>query len=253
MGRFDLAGRTALVTGGASGIGFALSGLLLNKGVVRLIVVGRDERRLNAAAGELGPRAEIICADLSNETDVARIVRQLPDLAPDLSLVINNAGSQLLTDFTAPDAATLLPALNAEIAANLAAVVALSVGLMPLLSHQRAAAVVNVTSGLALAPKTSSPVYCATKAGVHSFTRALRYQCESRAPHVRIIEALPPQVDTQMTAGRGRGKISPEACAAEIVAGIMAGQAEIYVGKAKLLRAIMRVAPALGYGIMRRG
>lgn len=253
MARFDLSGRTALVTGGSAGIGLALGRLLLAEGVARLVVVGRDERRFAAVADELGPRAVTVRANLSDDTDVARLVRELPEIAPDLSLLINNAGSQLLTDLTTSDAADLIPALNAEIAANFNAVVALSVGLLPLLGRQPSAAIVNVTSGLALAPKASSPVYCATKAGVRSFTRGLRYQCEAKQPHVRIVEALPPLVDTGMTAGRGRAKISTEMCAAEIVSGLVAGRHEIYVGKAKLLRAIMRVAPALGYRIMRRG
>jgi uncharacterized oxidoreductase len=72
-------------------------------------------------------------------------------------------------------------------------------------------------------------------------------------PHVRVAEALPPLVDTDMTRGRGRRKISAEACAAEILSGLKAGRPEIHVGKAKLLAAIMRASPALGYRIMRDG
>jgi uncharacterized oxidoreductase len=70
--------------------------------------------------------------------------------------------------------------------------------------------IVNVTSGLALAPKQSAPVYCAAKAGLRSFTKSLRYQERARAPHVRVVEVLPPLVDTDMTRGRGRGKMSRE-------------------------------------------
>jgi uncharacterized oxidoreductase len=106
---------------------------------------------------------------------------------------------------------------------------------------------------LALAPKQSSPVYCAAKAGLRSFTKALRYQAQARAPHLRVVEAMPPLVDTDMTKGRGRGKISAEACAAEIVRGMEAGQETIYVGKAKLLRAIQGVSPSLADRLMRNG
>ena len=113
--------------------------------------------------------------------------------------------------------------------------------------------IVNVTSGLALAPKQSSPVYCATKAGLRSFTKALRYQAQARAPHVKVVEALPPLVDTDMTRGRGRGKISAEACAAEIVAGMEAGRETIYIGKAKILRAIQGLSPSVAERLMRHG
>lgn len=253
MAQFPLEGRTALVTGGTSGIGLALTRLLLRRGAARILVVGRDSARLAEVEAELGPPVETLRADLSEPADVDRLLARMPGLAPDLSLVVNNAGSQRLTDFASGDPLELLPALRSEIAANFTAVVALSAGLLPLLAKQPSAAILNVTSGLALAPKKSSPVYCAAKAGLRSFTQALRYQCEDGLPHVRIVEALPPLVDTAMTRGRGRGKISPEACAAEILAGLEAGKAEIFVGKSKLLRAIVRVTPALARKIMRNG
>lgn len=253
MARLELAGRTTLVTGGASGIGLALTRRLLHEDVARVLVVGRDAAKLAAIEAESRGRVVPLRADLSAAADIDRLLDELPELAPDLSLVVNNAGSQTLTDFTGTHPRTLLPALRAEISANLTGVVALSVGLLPLLAARPSAAVLNITSGLALAPKQSAPVYCATKAGVRSFTRALRYQCEDALPHIRIVEALPPLVDTDMTRGRGSGKVSAEACAAEILAGLAAGRKEIYVGRSRLLRAVMRTSPALGHRIMRRG
>ena len=253
MPAFDLSGRTALITGGTAGIGLALTRGLLAERASRVFVVGRDPARLDAALREIGPRVVPVKADLSQPAEVDRLWALLPDLAPDLSLVINNAGSQRLTDFTREGPHALLPALRAEMAANFDAVVALSVGLLPLLARQPSAALVNITSGLALAPKMSSPVYCGSKAGVRAFTIALRYQCEAHLPQVRVVEALPPLVDTAMTEGRGRGKISAEACAAQILAGLEAGRREINVGKTRLLRTLLRVSPALGQRIMRNG
>jgi uncharacterized oxidoreductase len=248
-----LSGRTALVTGGTSGIGLALTRRLLEEDVAQVVVVGRDAAKLAAIAADLGERVVPLRADLSDTGDVDRLLAELPTRAPDLSLLVNNAGTQLLTDFSREDPQGLLPALRAEISVNFTGVIALSVGLLPLLAGRPSAAVLNVTSGLALAPKRSAPVYCATKAGVRSFTRALRYQCEDTLPHVRVIEALPPLVDTDMTRGRGSSKISPERCAAEIVAGLAAGRKEIYVGRSRLLRTVMRSSPALGHRIMRNG
>lgn len=253
MARLELSGRTTLVTGGAGGIGLALTRRLLHEDVARVLVVGRDAAKLAALEAESRGRVVTLRADLSATADVDRMLDEVPDLAPDLSLVVNNAGSQTLSDFTGAHPRTLLPALRAEISANLTCVVALSVGLLPLLADQPSAAVLNVTSGLALAPKQSAPVYCATKAGVRSFTRALRYQCENSLPHIRVVEALPPLVDTDMTRGRGSGTISAERCAAEIVDGLAAGRTEIYVGRSRVLRAVMRTAPALGHRIMRSG
>lgn len=253
MGAFSLAGRTALVTGGAAGIGLEITRQLMCEQFAQVVVVGRDMAKLQAVAQEFPGHITIAQCDLSDMAQVHALLAHIPEIAPNLSLLVNNAGSQQITDFTGPDNARFLPSICAEIEANFGSVIALCAGLLPLLARQEQATIVNVTSGLALAPKRASPVYCATKAGLRSFTMALRYQCERDLRNVRVIEALPPMVDTKMTQGRGSGKISAAICAQQIVAGIKAGKSEIYVGKTAVFRAIMRVTPALGYRMMRDG
>lgn len=251
--RFELAGKTALITGAGRGIGRALTGQLVDAGVARIIAVGRYEEALQALAAEHPGKIVPVACDLSDSGAVAELVAEASCIAPDLSLLFNNAGIQRLTDFTTESLASVWPDLQREIAVNLAAPIALATGLLPLLRSQRQSAIVNVTTGLVLAPKMSAPVYCATKAGLSSFTRSLRYQCEATAPNVRVIEALPPMVDTDMTRSRGRGKINADDCARSIIAGIVSGRHTIDVGKTRLLRLIMRISPAVGHGIMRRG
>jgi uncharacterized oxidoreductase len=248
----NLAGRTILVTGASRGIGRELTSQLVGLGA-EVVATGRDRDRLDALAAEHPDRVWPWTADLADPHAVDKLVRDLPDRHPALSLVINNAGVQTLTDFLAEDPHTLRPALRREIAVNLDAVVALSTGLLPHLRDQPSAAIVNLTTGLALAPKRSAPVYCATKAGVRVFTRALRYQCQHAAPHIRVIDAVMALVDTDMTRDRGRDKISPAEAAAAVIAGVRRDATELYVGKIKLLRAIMRLAPGLGYRMLRNG
>lgn len=249
--RFDLAGRTALVTGGTARIGLALCRALSNAGVRRMIVVGRDPERLASVVAELGPQTIALGGDLSKPRELNLVVEEVRKIAPDLSVLVNNAGIQRIVDLTADDAARHRPDLQGEINLNLSAAVALTVELLPLLARQRSSAVVNVTSALALAPKASAPVYCATKAGLRGFTQALRHQCEDRLQHVRIVEALPPLVDTAMNTGRGRGKMSADDCAAEVVRGLQRGGDEIFVGKTKLLKVVMSASPRLARRIMR--
>lgn len=249
----EMRGRTILVTGGGNGIGLALTNLLVGEGAARVLVVGRDRARLAAVAARHPGVVEPLQADLSCPAAVDRLVAGVTAAAPGLSVLVNNAGTQVLADLVGGDAPAHVLALRAEVEANLGAVVALTCGLLPLLLAQRQAMVVNVTSGLALAPKRSSPVYCATKAAVRAFTKGLRYQARDGGPHLRVVEALPPLVDTDMTRGRGRGKISAEACAAEILAGMRAGREEIYVGKSKLLRLVHGLSPSLADRIMRNG
>ncbi|MEV6304425.1 SDR family NAD(P)-dependent oxidoreductase [Actinoplanes sp. NPDC051861] len=243
---------TVLVTGGTRGIGRALTERLIGAGA-RVAVVGRDRERLAELAAEHGERVTAWPVDLADPAAVDGFLNEVTERHPDLSVVINNAAVQTQTDFLGADPVAMRPVLRREIAINLDALVAISTGLLPHLRERPAAAIVNLTTGLALAPKRAAPVYCATKAGVRSFTRALRYQCERDAPHIRVAEAIMPVVDTDMTRGRGTGKISADVAAAAVLAGLERGRAEIYVGKARLLPAIMRIAPAAGHRLLRDG
>ena len=122
-----------------------------------------------------------------------------------IDVLINNAGMGANHDFRlAPpdpenDERTLW--------LNLHAPIRLIVRLMPVLRTRPEAMIVNVTSGLAIAPNAGAPVYCATKAALRSYTMALRGQLKGTGVHV--LEALPPMVDTQMTAGRWQQQDQP--------------------------------------------
>lgn len=249
---FGLEGRTAIVTGASRGIGRALALGLVAKGA-RVVAVGRDGEALSALAREGSGRVVTVIADLGAPGAATTLASRTEAEFPDASVLVNNAGVQTPVDFLVSDVESVWPAMRAEIAVNFEAVVELSLRLLPLMAHQPSAAIVNLTTGLTLAPKKGAPVYCATKFGVAAFTRSLRYQCEDRAPHVRIVEALPPIVDTGMTAGRGRDKISAERCASEILRGLESGRPVIDVGKTRLLRLVSRISPTLAFRIMRNG
>jgi short-subunit dehydrogenase involved in D-alanine esterification of teichoic acids len=92
-------------------------------------------------------------------------------------------------------------------------------------------------------------VYCGTKAGIHIFSKSLRYQLKK----VKVFEIIPPLVDTNMTKGRGRGKISPEALADEFLESFKSDKYEVTIGKVKLLKIINRLFPALAEKIMKNG
>jgi uncharacterized oxidoreductase len=83
-------------------------------------------------------------------------------------------------------------------AINLEAPVHLTQLLYPHLSGRPDAAVVNVTSGLSFVPLANVPVYCATKAALHSFTLSLRWQL--RETGIEVVEIIPPAVDTDLQA-----------------------------------------------------
>ncbi|WP_324075300.1 MAG: SDR family NAD(P)-dependent oxidoreductase [Erythrobacter sp.] len=235
-------GKTVLLTGGSAGIGREIARQLQAKGA-SVILTGRDPARLEAMRGE---GFDVIAADLSNAAGVDALVAALGDRSIDI--LINNAGLGVPHDvrnaLPDPDEA------DGCFYANLSAPVRLITALLPALRARPEAAIVNVTSGLAIAPNTASSVYCASKAGLRSFTMALRAQL-AKEP-ILVVEALPPVVDTQMTADRDMSKMPPQECARQIIAAIEGNRPEANVGMVKLLRAVYSISPALARSVMQR-
>lgn len=237
-----LSGKTVLLTGGTAGIGQAMARQLMAKGA-KVIVTGRSPEGLELMRGE---GFEAIAADLSEPEGAQAIVDALGER--EIDVLINNAGQGVDHDFRegAPD----VDAADDCIYANLNSPIRLIAAFVELLKGRPEAAIVNVTSGLAIAPRAGGPIYCATKAGFRSYTQAIRAQLAGTS--VNVIEALPPVVDTQMTAGRTSKKMSADECARQIVAALEHGRSEANVGMVKLLKAVHSVSPALARKVMLR-
>ena len=235
----QLAGKTALVTGGSDGIGLAIARELKAAGT-SVIVVGRNAERLASAAAE---GFEAIEADLAGEAGCVALLRALGDRTIDI--LVNNAGMGSAFDVNAP---IDLAATDRCIFLNLNAPIHLIAGLLDRLKARPAAMIVNVTSGLAIAPSGGAPVYCATKAGLRSFTMALRAQLRNTSVHV--LEVLPPVVETRMTADNNHKKLPAAECARQVVAAMAAGRDEANVGMTRWLRLAYSVSPALAGRIM---
>ncbi len=236
----DVRGKLALVTGGSDGIGREIA-LQLQAAGADVIVTGRSAEKLQAMAA-LG--FGTIAGDLSTAAGVDAVVGGVA--GKPLALLVNNAGIGAM-DYAVDDAATLATAETC-LHTNLDAPIALCTRLLPILKAQDQAAIVNVTSGLAIAPCGSGSVYCATKAGLRAYTQALRYVLKDS--QVRVVEALPPVVATNMTARRDGKKMTAHDCAAEIVRGIRTGKTEINVGMVKILQIVHSISPALARRIM---
>ncbi len=251
----ELSGNTILITGGGSGIGLAFAKALSNtpsntlgkEKKNRVIIFGRDKAKLKDAK-EKGYAADYLVGNLAQEEDQAKLEKYIATNYPELNLLINNAGIQRNYKFN--DAASHLSLIEEEININFTGQVKLTDRLLPILLKQNQALVVNLTSALAVVPKESAAVYCATKAALRSFSTVLRYQLEGNS--VKVIEVVPALVDTAMTAGRGRGKISPEQLVKEALAGMRSGKEEIRIGKTKLLFLLNRIWPSLASRIIRK-
>lgn len=91
---FDLTGQTALITGGATGLGLGMARCLTQAGA-RVVLVGRRRDRLEAACQELGEAAFAVPGDVTNLPGAARLLDQAEAAAGPLSILINNAGIHL--------------------------------------------------------------------------------------------------------------------------------------------------------------
>ena len=238
----NLSGKTALVTGGTDGIGSQLIRQLRAKGAT-VITSGRNAERIAATRTD---GFEVIEADLATLNGVEALIAGLDSRSIDI--LLNNAGAGADHDFR--DGPPDLAEADAAIFLNLNAPIHLITRLMPTLRSRTEAMIVNVTSGLAIAPRAGGPVYCATKAGLRSYTQALRAQLAGTA--ITVIEALPPVVETKMTAGRGSKKMPAAECARQIIAAMERGAAEANIGMVKLLQVANSLSPALARRIMLR-
>ncbi|MDJ0725808.1 MAG: SDR family NAD(P)-dependent oxidoreductase [Prochloraceae cyanobacterium] len=245
-----LSGHTVLVTGGSAGVGMALAREFYHRNN-QVIICGRNLERLDRAKQEMS-NLEIIKCDLTKDDEINRLVETLTDRFSQLSILVNNAGVQENYKFTEIEPKKALAAIDREIMVNFNAVVKLSALCLPILEQKIESGIINISSGLALTPKTSAPVYCATKAAVHIFSQSFRYQMEDEAANVKVFEAILPLVDTEMTKGRGKGKISPQQVADEVFEALKQNNYEIKVGKVKLLIWINRFFPKLAANILRR-
>jgi uncharacterized oxidoreductase len=183
---------TILVTGGSNGIGLALAERFLTRGN-RVIICGRCEAKLREAK-DRHPDFETRVCDVSEEKERLAIAVWLAEAFPDLNVLVNNAGIQQRTDLLTTEKEWTY--FQQEIAINLEAPLHLSQLLARRLAQKPQAAIINVSSGLAFTPIAAMPVYCATKAALHSFSLSLRMQL--KAAGVEVTEIVPPAVRTDL-------------------------------------------------------
>lgn len=238
-----LEGRTVLVTGGGAGIGLAFAAeLLARKNTV--IAIGRSADRLEAAKRQLPGLHTLVC-DVADPAAVAALAATLERDYPKLDVLVNNAAVALNWDLHQPADPT------AELAINLAGPILLTGALLPLLRRNAQPAIVNVGSALAHVPNPMMPIYCATKAALHSYTTSLRLQLAPAG--VAVYEIQPPSVATEGAGANTYKPITPEACARGMVEGLERDEPVVRIGQARFLHLMSRVAPKAAVAMLAKG
>lgn len=237
-----LANKIILITGGTSGIGLEMARQLLQRGST-VLVTGRDPEKLDAARQAL-PGLHTLQSDVSDPAAIKTLYDAVLAQFSRLDVLINNAGIMRNLNLNQD---RLLIDVTREIETNLNGPIQMIQQFLPHLKTQSEALIVNVSSGLAFVPLPISPVYCAAKAGLHSYTQSLRVQLAGT--HVRVIELAPPGVETPLFREefaeemKGQKAMDPVVLVKQALAGIEAGRMEIRPGLSNVLKTMSRVAP----------
>jgi len=227
--------KNVVITGGAIGLGRELTRIYCARGD-HVVLCGRTQPAL-AEVQEWHQEVTVVCADLADPAGRMRLVDTLHELERPIDLLIHNAAVQYMQDFR--HGCVLNEKVETEVAVNLLAPMVITVDLLPLLRQAQAARIAYVSSALSRVPKRSAPVYCATKAGLSTFARSLRYQLEGTS--VSVSDIVPDLILTRMASGRGNGALSAFEAAQRIVEGLDRGWDEIRLGRVSKLFTLHRL------------
>ena len=204
-----------------------VANLVRNVWTNTVIICGRREDKLEEARREIPSLHTRVC-DVAKPNEREELIDWATNEFPELNVIVNNAGIQRSVDLTAGEA---WDATSSEITINLEAPIHLSQLVYKHIATKKAAAIVNVTSGLSFVPLANVPVYCATKAALHSFTLSLRWQL--KATGVEVVEIIPPAVDTDLQApGLHTFGVNVDEFADHVFAELEKGETEIAFGTA---------------------
>jgi len=240
-----LKAKTILITGGTSGIGLELAAQLLQRGNT-VVVTGRDQKKLDATSQSLAG-VHVFQSDVSDPNAIAALRDAVLEQFPALDVLVNNAG--IMRNLNLNQERDLVD-VTREIEVNLCGPVRMVQSFLPHLKTRKDALIVNVSSGLAFIPLPLSPVYCATKAAIHSFSQSLRAQLAGTG--VTVIELAPPGVETPLFRGefaeemKGQKAMDVKVLARKAIAGMV----EIRPGLSNVLKTMSRVAPQFMFNQM---
>lgn len=234
---------TILITGGSNGIGFEMAKQFLamdNK----VIITGRNEQRLEKAKKELSGLITI-ASDVSDPDDINTLYQNISKNYPELNVLINSAGIMSTIDLQTHELSE--SALTDEIDINLKGTIWMINAFLPLLKKNKNSATVIVSSGLAFVPLAITPVYCASKAALHSYSLSLREQLRNTT--VKVFELAPPATETKMMTSvdkkymKGISLMNVEAMVEVFIKGLKQDKLEITPGQTSQLKFMSRFFP----------
>lgn len=234
-----LTNRTILITGGSAGIGLAFALKFLELGN-RVVVTGRRQAVLDDVKAK-HPALHTVQSDVADPAQISTLAQTIKRDFPKLDVLVNNAGISRYKNLSV--SASDLADLMTEVNVNVGGVIRMTSAFIDLLKVNKGT-LINVSSALAYVPLPCLPIYCATKAAIHSYTQSLRFQLEDTG--VEVIELMPPAVRTEMTADlpdEGLTLITTDKLVALSIASLKRGAIEVRPGQSAQLALLRRIAP----------
>jgi uncharacterized oxidoreductase len=248
----DLRQNTILITGGTSGFGYEFAARLLALGNT-VLITGRNPATLEATKRRL-PGVHTFQSDVSDPQAIQHLYQQVVTQFPALNMLINNAGE--MRQLNLQDPTLDLLDITREVDINLSGPIRMVQQFLPHLQTQPTAAILNVTSGLAMTPFPLAPIYGGSKAGLRAYTKALRVQLQHTP--VKVFELVAPAAKTPLgdkfaAAVGERMLMDPGKLIAQAIKGLQQDTPEMYPGLARLMHYMSRLAPGLLLRQMSKG
>ncbi|MDR3680180.1 MAG: SDR family NAD(P)-dependent oxidoreductase [Flavipsychrobacter sp.] len=238
---------TILIIGSSAGIGLSMAKQLSASGN-HVIMTGRNEANLLKAAAPLKNVTAIVC-DVTSEADVDQLISRVEKEFPNLNVIINNAGHAVV--YSLASGADTYQNAKDEMETNFFSIARINDKILPLLSKQKEAAIVNVSSVVALVPG-NLPTYSASKAALHSYTLSLRHTLADT--NIKVFELMPPLVNTEFSAPIGGANgISPDEVAEHFIKGFAEDTYEIHSGKTAFIYDLFRKSPEEAFAALNAG
>lgn len=223
-------GNTIFITGGTSGIGRGIAEAFHKQGN-QVIISGRRKALLDEVT-RANPGMAGIELDIQDPQQIQQAAARLIRDYPTLNVLFNNAG---IMPFDNVGGEQNDAEVVATVTTNLLGPIRMTAALLPHLKQQKDAVVIHNSSVVAFMPLAANAVYSATKAALHSYALTQRFAL--RDSGVRVIEVMPPWVDTDLIYKSGDPRAMPlPDFIADTMQGLESGRDEVYVEAIRALR-----------------
>ncbi len=231
-----------VITGGASGIGLAIIKELISDNTI--ISIDRNQVKIDNLKKTV-PKVNSILADITSGKDLDNAIATIKDSYGKIDLLINNAGKGGSFDFVNATEKDLLETIEMEMAINYKAPIMLTKKALPLLRKSDSPTVVIVSSGLAYIPMAFLGTYCASKSAIHFVAMSMRHQLAKS--NIRVVEVLPPVVDTELAKDAPVAKMPVDKFAKTFISQLEKGVDVMNIGQTAGLEKFVRFFPKTAF------